>query len=181
MANSPTYTNLLNAVMNLVAEATGIERSNVIPGNDNAPAPNSLYATVLVISIAGEGVDSEVARDASDDTETDLNIKGNRIGSFSVQTYRDGAADAIESLLSFGATSVGQIWLQENSLTWRKASDTRNLDAVMGSKWEERRSVDIELKYTSTKVDTVNSIASTEIIINLTDSIDITETEEVTE
>lgn len=181
MANSPTHINLLNAVMALISEATGIERINVIPGNDNAPAPNSLYATVLAISITGEGIDSEVARDASDNTETDLNIKGSRIGNFSVQIYRSGAADAIESLLSFGASSVGQIWLQENSLTWRKASDTRNLDSVMGGEWEERRSVDIELKYTSTKVDTVKSLASAEIIINLTDSIDITETEEVTE
>ena len=181
MVNSPSHIDLLRSVRAMVAEATGIPNSNVIPGNDNHPAPNSLYATVLIISITGEGIDSEVARDADDDTETDLNIKGNRIGNFSVQIFRAGAADAIESLLSFGASSVGQIWLEENNLTWRKASDTRILDAVMGSKWEERRSVDIELKYTSTKVDTVNSLASAEINIELTDSIDTTETEEVTE
>ena len=42
MANVPTHINLLNAVMDLVAEATGIARANVIPGNDNAAAPNSL-------------------------------------------------------------------------------------------------------------------------------------------
>lgn len=181
MTNSPTHIDLLNSVMALVSKATGIEISNVIPGNDNAPAPNSLYATVLVISITGEGIDSEIARDASDDTEIDLNIKGNRIGNFSVQIYREGAADVIESLLSFGASSVGQYWLEQNNLTWRRASDTRNLDAVMGGEWEERRSVDIELKYTSTKVDTVKGLASAEINIELTDSIDITETEEVTE
>ena len=121
-----------------------------------------------------------MARDAAEDDEVDLNIRGNRIGNFSVQIFRAGAADAIESLLSFGASDIGQYWLSQNDLTWRKASDVRNLDAVMGSHWEERRSVDIELKYTSTRVDTVKSLESAEIIIELTDSIDITDTEEVT-
>ena len=180
MANVPTNINLLNAVMDLVAEATGITRANVIPGNDNAPAPNSLYATVLDVTVTGEGIDATVARDGLEDDEVDLNIKGNRIGNFSVQIFRVGAADAIENLLSFGASDVGQYWLSQNDLTWRKASDVRNLDAVMGSRWEERRSIDIELKYTSSRTDTVKSIDSAEITIELTDSIDITDTEEVT-
>ena len=181
MANDPLHVDLLRSVRAMIAEATGIAKKNVIPGNDNAPAPNSLYATVLAFSITGEGLDSEVPRDAEDETKTDLNLKGNRIGSFSIQFFRSGAADAVENLLSFGTSSVGQIWLEENNLTWRKASDVRILDDVMGSKWEERRSIDIELKYTSTRVDTVNSIASVEMEIKLTDTIDITEIEEVLE
>lgn len=180
MANAPSKIDLLNTVMDMVAEATGITRANVVPGNDNHGAPNALYATVLAITITGEGIDAQVARDAAEDDEVDLNIKGNRIGNFSVQIFRAGAADAIESLLSFGASSVGQYWLAQNNLTWKRASDTRNLDAVMGSKWEERRSVDVELKYTSTKVDTVKSLASAEVIFELTDSIDITDIEGVT-
>lgn len=178
MANSPLHIDLLNAVMDMVSEATGVI---VIPGNDNHPAPNSLYATVLDISIIGEGIDATTARNASDPEEVDLSLKGSRIGNFSIQFYRAGAADAIENLLSFNASAAGQLWLCSNGFTWKKSSEVRNLDGIAGSKWEERRSVDVELKYMSTRVDTVKSLVSAEIIIEMTDSIDITETEEVTE
>jgi len=181
MANDPLKADLEKAVRALVAQATGLDvDTHVIPGNDNGPAPNELYASVLTITVIGDGIDSEVDRVVSGDpTQTDLEMKGSRIGVFSIQAYRTGAQDALETLLSYGASSVGQIWLAENGLTWRKAGDIRNLDSVMATKWEERRAMDLELKYTSTRSDRVNTLATVEIDIIMDDSITIEDTTEV--
>ena len=108
MANTPTHATITAAVRGLVAEATGLDFDTaVIPADDNHSAPNGLYATVLASSIRQEGLDSEsVSDNAGDDTKSDINIKGNRIGFFSVQFYRTGANDAVMDLFVNGLYSA---------------------------------------------------------------------------
>lgn len=168
MAN-PAEAEISKAVRALVAQATGLDvDGNVIPGNDNHGAPLGLYATVLEIITGIEGIDSEVVRDSVTPNSFDLHSKGNRVASFSIQFYRDGAIDAMLDFLSYPSTSVGQIWLAENGITWKRTGDVRNIDSVMGSKYEQRRGVDVEIKYTASRVDTVNEIGSIDIEVNVT-------------
>lgn len=183
MANSPTYDAMSILVRHFVAEASGLLPKYVISTYDNDPGPNVLYATVLPINIRMEGLDSEIARDnESDDTKSDLHIAGNRIGTFSVQFYRSGAGDAALNLMAYPATSVGQIYMAENSLTWRKHGDILDIAAIMGSKFEERKGVDIEIGWMATNTDIVNALASAEITVNLdSDGVTYQETLEVTE
>ena len=184
MANLPLHATITASVRALVAEATGLDYDTaVIPADDNHPAPNGLYSTVLGSTIRMEGLDSETVSDNSgDDTQSDIGIKGNRIGFFSIQFYRSGANDAVMDMIQYPCSSVGQIFMAENSLTLRRMGEARDIKAVMGSKYEERQQLDIEIGWINTKTDTVNSLASAEITINTTaDGVDYTDNLEVTE
>lgn len=180
MASVPTQDTIDILVRKFVSIASGIASKYVIPGNDSDPAPNVPYSSVLEITKQGSGVDSEVARNTGATTFR-LYHKGRRRITYSVQFYRAGAADYIEGLLSYAATTPGQIWLAENGLTWEIAGDILNLDAVMGSKFEQRRSVDITFRYQSSREVDINSIGSVEIEMNLSAEEDLTETLEVTD
>ncbi len=169
------------AVREFVSLASGLDSSLVIPGDDNHPAPNEPYATVENMITIGVGIDSEVPTDGPTTTETTLKHKGTRSISYSVQFFREGAADNAEGLLSYASTTLGQLFLAQNNLTWKRAGDVRNIGAVMGSKNEERRAVDIELRYISRRTIDINRIGSVEIDFTMSDSTDINEVIEVTD
>jgi hypothetical protein len=178
----PLQFDLDEKIREFVSLATGLDFDlRVIPGNDSHGAPNGPYATVLEITKIGSGIDSEVAREGPSETEVTLNHSGRREITYSVQFYRDGAADYAEGLLSYASTSTGQIWLAENGLTWQIAGPVQNLDSVMGSKNEIRRAVDITLRYQSTSQEDINAIGSVEIDLTLSAETDLTETVEVTD
>lgn len=167
-------------VRKFVSLASGLASKYVIPGNDDSPSPNVPYASVLEITKQGSGIDSEVAKEGPDpDLQKTLKHQGRRAIIYSVQFYKTGAADYIEGLLSYAATSPGQIWLAENSLTWGIAGDIINLDSIMGSKFEDRRQVNITFRYQSRRTVDINAIKSVEIDVTLSDSADLTETVEV--
>ena len=169
------------AVRKFVSLASGLDSSLVILGKDNNPAPNEPYASVLNIISIGVGIDSEVPTDGPTATETTLKHKGTRRITYSVQFYRSGAADNAEGLLSYASTALGQLFLAQNNLTWKLAGDVRDIGAVMGSKYEDRRAVDIELSYISRRNIDVNRIGSVEIDFTMSDSTDINEVIEVTD
>jgi len=184
MANLPLHATITSAVRALVAQATGLDFDDeVIPAYDNHSAPNGLYSTVLLSTIRMEGLDSESVSDNSGDiTKSDIGIKGNRIGFFSVQFFRAGANDAVQDLLQYPGSSTGQIYMAENGLTLRRMGDPVDIKAIMGSKFEERQQLDIEIGWINTKTDTVNSLASADITIKTTaDGVDYTDNLEVTE
>lgn len=168
-------------VREFVSLASGIDSSLVIPGNDPSPAPIEPYATVLGITKKGSGIDSEVVREGPTEIQSTLKHQGRREITYSVQFYKAGAADYIEGLLSYAATTPGQIWLGENGLTWGIAGDIVNLDSIMGSEFEQRRAVDITLRYQSKREVDINNIGSVEIELNLSAEADLTETVEVTD
>lgn len=181
MVSTPLQNDLDVIVRAFVALATGLQSKFVIPGNDNNPSPTVPYASVLDITKQADGIDSEVARPVADPEAAKLFISGRRNIVYSVQFYKAGAADNAESLLQFAATTPGQIFLGENDLTWRRAGDVRNLDSVMGSKFEVRRSVDIEFRYQSKSEIDIKTIGSVEVDFSLSAESDVTENIEVTE
>ncbi len=181
MAN-PLQTDIDKLVREFVANSTGLDfDTNVIPGNDSNPAPNGPYATVLQLLTQGVGIDSEVASTGIDDEHVNLDQKGSRSITYSIQFFKDGAADFAESLLSYQSTAPGQLWLAENGLTWRIAGDIINLDAVMGSKFEQRRAIEISFRYQSVRQVSINSIGSVDLDINLSAESDLTENLEVSD
>lgn len=160
----PLQTDLDKLIRGFVSLATGLDFDTaVIPGDDPHPAPNGSYASVKELTKIGSGIDSEIVTEGPDDTQVTLIHSGRRIISYSVQFYRDGAADFAEGLLSYASTSTGQRWLNENGLTWQIAGTVQNLDSVMGSKTEMRRAVDITLRYQSTSQEDINAIDSIDI------------------
>jgi hypothetical protein len=177
----PLQNDLDVLVRKFVSLASGLASKAVIPGDDSHPAPNGAYASVKNITKIGSGIDSEVATEGIDDEHVTLKHSGRREITYSVQFYRDGAADFAEGLLSYASTSTGQIWLAENSLTWQIAGPVQNLDSVMGSKNEIRRAVDITLRYQSTSQEDINSIGTVDIELTLSAEEDLTETLEVTD
>lgn len=183
MAETPDQADIDVIVRQLVANASGLDSSLVIPGNDGHPAPTVPYATVLEITTIQDGVDVENTRVASDPTKADADNTGRRFVTYSVQFFKDGAAMNARCLLAYPKTTAGQIFLNENDLTWNLASDIRNIDNIVGGdKYEQRRSVDITLIYLSRNSYELNNLASVEIELTHSDgSEDITETVEVTE
>ena len=180
MAN-PTQNDIDVAVRAFVALASGLDSSLVIPGNDPHPSPSVPYASVLEITEIGNGIDSEIDTPGLTPETKILKNVGSRTILYSVNFYKAGAADFIKNLLSFPSTTPGQIFLAQNNLTWSKAGSVRRLDSEMGSKFEERRQVDIELKYQSRREVGINSIGSVDIELDLSAEIDYTELIEVTD
>lgn len=180
MVNTPLQNDLDKTVRAFVALASGLESKFVIPGNDNKPAPTVPYASVLEITKASDGVDSEVARPVELSPEdAKLHTSGRRNIVYSVQFYKEGAADNAERLIAFPASTPGQFFLAGNDLTWRRAGDVRNLDTERGSKFETRRSVDIEFRYQAKNEIDIKTIGSVEIDFSLSAESDLTETIEV--
>jgi len=178
----PTQSNLDKIVRKFVALASGIDSKYVIPGNDSAPSPNVPYATVLELTDVGSGIDQEIATPGPDPIlQTTLKHQGRRSITYSVQFFKDGAADNIKGLLSFPSTTPGQIYLAENGLTWGVASDIVNLDTVIGSKYEQRRSVNITLRYQAKRQVDINTIGSVNIDLTLSAESDLNEIVEVTD
>ena len=179
----PLQADLDKKIRQLVANASGLDfDTKVIPGDDDHGSPNGSYASVKELTDIGSGIDSEVAREGANPlTQALMKRSGRREITYSIQFYRDGAADFAKGLLSYASTSSGRLWMAENGLSWVIAGTVQNLDSVMGSKFETRRAVDITLRYQSTSQETINTIGSVEIDLTLSAEADLTETVEVTD
>lgn len=178
----PLQIDLDKKVRKFVALASGLASKFVIPGNDSNPAPTVPYASVLELIEIGSGVDQEVAVAGPDPIlQKTLKQQGRRSITYSVQFYKDGAADNAKGLLSYPSTTAGQLYLAENDLTWGIAGDIVNLDTVMGSKYEQRRAVDITLRYQSKRQVDINTIGSVNIDLTLSAESDLNEIVEVTD
>ena len=159
-----------------VSEASGIDSSLVIPGNDNNPRPNVPYSTVLLINTEGRGIDdTNYYNNAGDETKADAMVKGTRHAIFSVQFYRTGAQDRAHTLLQYPATPLGAQSLHLKELTWVIASDVRKADALVSERYNERAAVDITVCYTCELTQTVNKIGVIELTLNHSQETDITE------
>ena len=179
----PLQIDLDEKIRKFVSLASGLDfDNNVIPGNDDHGSPNGPYASVLELIEIGSGVDQEVAVAGPDPIlQKTLKQQGRRAITYSVQFYKDGAADNAKGLFSYPSTTAGQLYLAENDLTWGIAGDIVNLDTVMGSKNEQRRAVNITLRYQSKRQVDINTIGSVNIDLTLSAESDLNEIVEVTD
>lgn len=182
--DSPSQSNLDKIVREFVSLATGLDfDAEVIPGNDPHPSPNVSYATVLEIITKGDGTDAELlTKKIADPTTADSKLSGRRFVTYSIQFYKTGASDNARALLSYVKTTPGQIFLNENDLTWRLAGDIRNIDNLVGGgKYEQRRAIDVTFSYLSNREYDLRYIASVNVDLNLSSSTDLTESVEITD
>jgi len=164
MTVSPTTQELERIMRAFVSEGSGIASDAVIPGNDNAPAPKGLYATVLQMANAQVGIDAKkyITVDG-DDTVIDTKVNGWRIATYSVQFYRTGARDAAKAFRQYAHTPLGELFLQKNNLGWKQSGDVIQLDNKINGKYEERAALEIEVRFNETLTQQVNKIGAVEI------------------
>ena len=96
-------------VRTFVANATGLALSEVILGNQSAPAPNGAYATVVTTSVEANGVDWVdflETNPGSFDGDLDSTTVGNREASFSVQFFREDVFEHAREVLQYAQLSA---------------------------------------------------------------------------
>ena len=141
----PTTDTLEEAVRGYVALGSGLDfDTHVLPGNDNGPAPNELYASVLLVRSRQDGMGAFQTDGTDALTQTAVQER------YSVQWYRTGAKDAARQFRLWTATPEAQEYLLETGLALVRTSEVRQIDAIIADAWEERTGLDLDLGYIQT-------------------------------
>ena len=174
-----TQLELMTAVREFVAAATGLDPKNVVLGNQSAPAPNGPYATVTTIDIDPVGIDWQVHTETTPGS-LDTKTTGSREASFSVQFFRGTVAgssmDKARAVLQYAKTPNGQFLLQQNKLAWRAESAVTQTDQVnQGNAWEGRAALTLNFGIIDTVTQAINHLTDAEIGIEFSGETDISE------
>jgi hypothetical protein len=123
-----------------------------IKSDQNAPAPEGLYASVRV--------DHNSERLAAPTVETVVDNEGlthtyskEIMFTVSINFYRTGALDACEYMLSMNDLQSVSELLTANGLGWGGTSNVRNLTALQYSEMEERAQIEVRLYANPTVTD----------------------------
>ncbi len=172
---------LMAVVRNLIANATGLSLSNVILGQQSAPAPTGPYASVTTLTIINNGIDWTTNREASP-TLLDATTKGSRDVAFSVQFFRESTFENVRALVQYPHTPNGEFFLQQNKMAWRAETIMSQVDAVLSAQtWENRTAITINLGFTEVTTQQINALESQIITIEHSGETDIQETIEIKE
>ena len=141
----PTTDTLEEAVRGYVALGSGLDfDTHVLPGNDNGPAPNELYASVLLVRSRQDGMGAFQTDGTDALTQTSVQER------YSVQWYRTGAKDAARQFRLWTASAEAQEYLLETGLALVRTSEVRQIDAIIADAWEERAGLDLDIGYIQT-------------------------------
>ena len=149
---APTTSRLEDAVAEVVAAGSGVDYNSVLSGNKGTPVPDGLFASLVLIHQAIEGVPATVMSLAPGGADLDAPTIATVRGRYSVQWFRTGAHDAATRLSVWVWSPEGVAQAQQADLTVLRVSDVRQLDDVVSGAWEERAGLDIEVGYTQ-KID----------------------------
>ena len=145
MTLAPTSDTLEEAVRGYVALGSGLDfDTHVLPGNDNGPAPNELYSTVLLVRSRPDGMSAFQTNINDGLTQSAVQER------YSVQWYREGAKDAARRFRLWTATPEAQEYLLETGLALVRTSEVRQIDAIIADAWEERAGLDLDIGYIQT-------------------------------
>ena len=131
----------------LVAAGSGLDYNSVLSGNKGTLVPDGLFASLVLIHQAIEGIPATVMSLASDELSLDAPTIATVTGRYSVQWFRRGAHDAARRFATWVWSPAGLAHAREAELTVRRVSDVRQLDDVVSGAWEERAGVDIDIGY----------------------------------
>lgn len=166
MAVTPTALILDEAVRAWVAAGSGLDFDTaVIPGNDSAPSPEGVYATVLEIDDAREGLDFVRRLQGAD--EGDEEAQQSSTVRYSVQWFRVGARDAGRCFKLWAPSPAGIAAAEGHGFTFYNVSELRRLDAVDDFHWEERVGLDLSIGVVFRETRTVDLIEGVEADICL--------------
>ena len=149
---APATATLEDAVAELVAAGSGLDYNSVLSGNKGTPVPDGLFASLVLIHQAIEGIPATVMSLASGEADLDALTIATVRGRYSVQWFRTGAHDAATRLSVWVWSPEGVAQAQKSDLTVLRVSDVRQLDDVVSEAWEERAGLDIDVGYTQ-KID----------------------------
>ena len=147
----------------LVAAGSGVDYNSVLSGNKGTPVPDGLFASLVLIHQAIEGVPATVMSLASGGTDLDALTIATVRGRYSVQWFRTGAHDAATRLSVWVWSPEGVAQAQQADLTVLRVSDVRQLDDVVSGAWEERAGLDIDVGYTQRTDQTVDYLKAAPI------------------
>ncbi len=159
----PVTQSLERAIRGLVAAGSGLEPRRVRPGNADGPAPSGLYASVLLIHNAIEGIPATAMSLASDGLSLNAPTVATVRDRYSVQWFRDGARDAARRLSVWVYSPEGLQSALDAGLTLLRVSDVRQLDEVVSTSWEERAGLDLHIGYSQTIDQTLDYIQAAPI------------------
>ena len=145
---APTTQEMERAVRGLVAQGSELEPRRVRPGNQRGIAPDGLFASLVLIHQAIEGMPATVMSLASGEADLNAPTVATVRGRYSVQWFREGARDAASRLSVWVWSPEGAAQAQKSGLTVMRVSDVRQLDDVVSGAWEERAGLDIDVGYT---------------------------------
>ena len=160
---APTTQSLERAVRGFVAVGSGLESRRVRPGNQGGPVPDGLFASVMLIHQAIEGIPATVMSLASGEADLNALTVATVRGRYSVQWFRTGAHDASKRLSVWVWSPEGVAQAQQADLTVLRVSDVRQLDDVVSGAWEERAGLDIDVGYTQRIDQTVDYLKAAPI------------------
>lgn len=176
---SPTTININDVMHDYVVGATGLAGDHVLFAQNNAPSPNDQYASINLITSAKIGESATKYGNNAAVELSDFTLRDHAYAVFSVQVLRGDAMQTARALKSYHNTPAGQLLLEQLGVTFKRVSEIRNIAAVFGGRFEDRVGLDFEFYYDETVTQTVNSLASVEIDINVSAESDINETLEV--
>ena len=124
-----------------VAIGSNLLTTLVLPGNDDGPAPQDLYATVLLID------DQKMFQSIYSEHDNILYQRDARRAFFSVQFYRAGAMDAADRFAAWGESEVALDEAQKRHFTLWKLMPIRRIDRIITSANQERAGIDALVDY----------------------------------
>ena len=163
-----------------IAAGSGLNASAVIPGETDGPAPNGLYASVVLITPRITGLPYTLYSRNDDGERIDGDIIAVVRDRYGVQWHRKGSTDRGRQFAVWASSPLGRQDAAERCIVFHRITDIRPLDDVdRGGRWEERVGVELDVGYTQRITQVYEPF---EVVgINIHDDDGITQTVEVTE
>ena len=174
---APTTQSLERAVRAYVAAGSGLEPRQVRRGNQRGAVPDSLFASVLLIHNAIQGIPATASRLTGDGLSLAAETLGATVEDryYSVQWFREGARDAARGFSVWVYSPEGLQSALDAGLTLLRVSDVRQLDEVVSGAWEERAGLDLHIGYTQTIKQTLDYIETVPVHVREGEHIQIVE------
>lgn len=150
-----------------IASVTGLDEDNVRPANQAAPDGTNPYCTVLLSTLSQVGHDGIVTESRDEDVDIDETREGDREIVASINFYGSGSKTNASKLLGAPDESAQLAALNEIGIGFQRFSDSRDLSQVIYAKTEERAQVDMFFYFSDTSTNTVTSIQSQQIDLNI--------------
>lgn len=168
-----TVDDINKLIRTFIRETLAMPANSVRPANKTAPTGKQTeqFATVLVTLIEDTGHDDrKTANDAALALTVTETIIGMRKLSVSVQFFRGDALTKASKLKSRMTLSSSIDKLKAINLGFVRASQPRNLSALVDAAWEERGQIDLEFYLIATETETLNTFGTFPISINTASS-----------
>lgn len=166
---SPTRNELLTNVIDYISLVTGLDKSVIIRGKQNAPVPiGGNYATVIYSTDTQDGTAAISYTPINQDIM--YAIKGKRFVTFEIQFYREGATDLGKALLMGASTPAAEIFFYSSLFTFRQIRSVSESATVISENYEERAILLLDLTIAERQNIMVNRIEKANILVTQNNS-----------